>query len=108
MRVGLPWASLLAFVRIASNARIFPRPLSVVDAWVRVEEWLDVPNVWIPLETERHREILGRLIRDTASSGNLVPDAHLAALAIEHGLVVCSTDRDFSRFKELRYDNPIG
>lgn len=106
-RVGLPWPSLLAFVRIATNARLFPRPLSVAEAWSRVVGWLALPNVWIPTETDQHAEILGSLLVEAGASGNLVPDAHLAALAIEHGLTLCSSDRDFTRFPSLRFENPI-
>ena len=106
-RVGLPWPSLLAFLRIATNPRLFPRPLSIRPAWARVEEWLTVPTVWIPTETDRHAEILGRLLTLVGASGNLVGDAHMAALAIEHGLTLCSTDHDFARFPSLRFENPI-
>jgi toxin-antitoxin system PIN domain toxin len=106
-RVGLPWPSLLAFLRIATNARLFPQPLAVKVAWARVTEWLELPNVWVPTETERHSDIFGQLLVDSASVANLVMDAHLAALAIEHGLTLCSTDRDFSRFPALRWENPI-
>jgi uncharacterized protein len=106
-RVGLPWPSLLAFLRIATNPRLFPRPLSIHHAWSRVEEWLAVPAVWIPTETDQHVEILGRLLTHVAASGKLVSDAHVAALAIEHGLTLCSTDHDFSRFPSLRFENPI-
>ena len=106
-RVALPWASLLAFLRIATNARVFPRPLPIADAWRRVSEWLEAPVVWTPTETERHGEILGDLLVGSAAGDNLVPDAHLAALAIEHGLTLCSTDRDFSRFRGLRWENPL-
>jgi hypothetical protein len=62
--------------------------------------------VWIPVPTERHREVLGRLL-PAADRANLVPDAHLAALAVEHGLVVCSTDGDFARFRGVRWENPL-
>lgn len=106
-RVGLPWVSLLAFVRISTNPRIFPRPLSIADAWRRVEGWLDLDTVWIPEPTERHREILARLLREASGLSRVVPDAHLAAIAIGHGLVLCSTDGDFARFDGLRWENPL-
>lgn len=106
-RVGLPWVSLLAFLRIATNARLFPRPLAIGDAWSRVAEWLALPNVWVPTETDRHATILEDLLIQTASSAELVSDAHLAALAIGHGLTLCSTDRDFSRFHGVRRENPL-
>lgn len=63
--------------------------------------------MWIPHPTERHAEVLGRLLRAGNATANLVPDAHLAALAIEHGLVVCSTDSDFARFTGVRWENPL-
>ena len=72
----------------------------------QVEAWLACATVWIPVPTERHRELLGRLL-PTADRPNLVPDAHLAALALEHGLVVCSTDGDFARFRDVRWENPL-
>jgi len=106
-QVGLPWPSLLAFVRLVSNPRIFARPLSVARAWKQVENWLDVPVVWIPAATERHREVLARLLGAAGGRANLVPDAHLAAIAIEHGLTLCSTDGDFARFGGLEWANPL-
>lgn len=106
--VGLPWPSLLGFVRLVSNPRIFQRPESVDRAWKQVEEWLDCGPAWIPLPTERHRELLGSLLQGQALRANLVPDSHLAALAIEHGLILCSTDGDFARFPAVRWENPLG
>lgn len=106
-RVGLPWASLLAFVRLVSNPRVFPRASSVEQAWQAVETLLDCPVVWIPTPTERHREILRTLILSGASYSRLIADAHLAALAIEHGLTLQSTDGDFARFSGLRWENPL-
>jgi toxin-antitoxin system PIN domain toxin len=106
-RVGLPWASLLGFLRLATGARIFPRPLTMANAWKQVSHWLDGEPVWIPLPTERHAEVLGKLLAEPGVHGNLVPDAHLAALAIEHGLTLCSTDGDFARFRGLKWLNPL-
>jgi toxin-antitoxin system PIN domain toxin len=106
-RVGLPWQSLLAFVRIMANPRVFERPEPLDRAWRQVEEWLDQDSVWIPMPTDSHREALGGLLEQAAWSANLVPDAHLAALAIEHGLTLCSTDGDFARFRGLRWENPL-
>jgi toxin-antitoxin system PIN domain toxin len=105
--VGLPWPSLLAFVRIVSNPRILEMPESVTNAWRQVQEWLACPAVWIPQPMERHSEVLGRLLEADGVSAKLVPDAHLAALAIEHGLTLCSTDGDFARFVGLRWENPL-
>lgn len=105
--VGLPWPSLLGFVRIVSNPRIFERPSSVAAAWRQVESWLATDSAWIPLPTERHREVLAPLMKSAEGRANLVPDAHMAALAIEHGLVLCSTDGDFARFDGLEWNNPL-
>jgi uncharacterized protein len=104
-RVGLPWPSLLAFMRITANPRLFERA-SLVHARAQVESWLELPNTWIPAPTEEHPRILGELL-DSESSHRLVPDAHLAALALEHGLVLCSSDGDFGRFRQLRWENPL-
>jgi toxin-antitoxin system PIN domain toxin len=106
-RVGLPWPTLLAFIRIGTNPKAFTRPLSVSSAWSQVKEWLSVPTVWIPLPTDRHAAILEVLLRETEAGANLVPDAHLAALAIEHGLILQSTDGDFARFSQLQWQNPL-
>ncbi len=104
--VGLPWPSILGFIRLVSNPRIFERPLRVGDAWHQAGEWLDCDSVWIPGPTDRHREVLGPLLA-AAERATLVPDAHLAALALEHGLTLCSTDGDFARFPGLRWENPL-
>lgn len=98
---------MLAFVRLVSNPRIFEQPLPVARAWAQVEAWLRVPTTWIPAPTPRHSEILGRWMTGTVTRANLVPDAHLAALAIEHGLLLCSSDKDFARFPGLRWMNPL-
>lgn len=105
--VGLPWPSLLAFVRVTTNPRIHARPLAMDAAWRQVEEWLDCEPAWIPAPTERHRALLGPLLARAAGRADLVADAHLAALAIEHGLILCSTDGDFARFPGLRWENPL-
>lgn len=106
-RVGLPWPSLLSFLRLVTNPRVFARPESVNVAWSQVEEWLGCEPAWIPLPTQRHRGVLAELLRSTSAAGNLVPDAHLAALAIEHGLTLASTDGDFGRFPDLRWEDPL-
>lgn len=105
--VGLPWESLLAFVRLVSNPRVFERPLTVAEGWAQVEGWLGCPAAWTPEPTERHAALLGGLLRSPGLRANHVPDAQLAALAIEHGLTVCSTDGDFGRFAGVRWLNPI-
>jgi hypothetical protein len=105
--VGLPWPSLLAFVRLTCNPRVFPRPLAIGEAWRQVEAWLDCPPECIPAATERHRAVPAPLVTQEGSRSDLVADAHLAALAIEHGLTLCSTDGDFARFPGLRWENPL-
>ena len=106
-RVGLPWPSLLAFVHISTHPAASAHPLHPDDAWRFVEEWLAAPTVWIPGPTDRHATVLGDLVRRYRIGGNLLPDAHLAALAIEHGLEVWSADTDFARFREIRWSNPL-
>jgi toxin-antitoxin system PIN domain toxin len=107
VRVGLPWPSLLAFVRVASNPVVFRSAGTPRDAWRQVDAWLGCAPAWIPLPGERHAEILRRLLDDPLMTSRLVQDAHLAALAIEHVLTLCSTDGDFSRFPGLRWMNPL-
>ena len=105
--VGIPWASLLGFLRLTTNPRIFDPPTSPRRAWNNIEYWLDCDPVWIPQPTEKHRAVLKTIYDLTAPQGNLVPDAHLASLSIEHGLILCSTDGDFARFEELKWENPL-
>jgi uncharacterized protein len=106
-RVGLPWASLMAFLRVTTNPRLFPRPLSMAKAWDQVSVWLACETVWTLAPTERHAGVLATLLAQPGVHGNLVSDAHLAALAIEHGLTLCSADGDFARFSSLRWINPV-
>ena len=106
-RVGLPWLSLLGFLRIAPNPRVLLRAESVPAAVRQAREWLDNDMVWIPEPTERHADILGRMLIELDSGGDTVPDAHLAALAMEHGLTLCTNDRDFARFPNLKWMNPL-
>jgi toxin-antitoxin system PIN domain toxin len=105
--VGLPWASLLGYLRLVTNPRIVRPPVPMATAWQRVSAWLSAEPVWTPAPTERHADVLGQLLVAPGVHGNLVPDAHLAALAIEHGLTLCSSDSDFARFPGLRWLNPI-
>jgi uncharacterized protein len=107
IRVGMPWPVLLGFARLASNPRIFPRAIRIAAAWQVIESWLDNSNVWIPAPGDRHRELLSSLLPHTAGNANLIADAHLAALAIEHGPLLCSVDGDFARFPGLRWKNPL-
>jgi toxin-antitoxin system PIN domain toxin len=105
--VGLPWPSLLAFLRLVTNPRVFERPEPVADAWRQVRSWLACESAWIPQPTDRHVDVVSELLALPGIQGNLIPDAHLAALAIEHGLTLCSTDGDFARFPGLNWLNPI-
>lgn len=104
-RVALPWPSLLAFMRIVANPRLF-EAASLSHARSQVQAWLALPNTWIPTPTDAHSQILDELLAKEHSH-RLVPDAHLAALALEHGLVLCSSDGDFARFVGLRWENPL-
>ncbi len=104
--VGLPWPTLLAFVRIATNPRVYARPMPVKEAWRFVEEWLNRRAAWIPVAGPRHRHVLSGVIDSVRPTANLLSDAHLAALAMEHGLTMVSADADFARFDGLRWLNP--
>jgi toxin-antitoxin system PIN domain toxin len=106
-RVGLPWQTLTAFLRIGTHPRASEQPLAPQAAWRIVVDWLGAEASWIPLPTERHANVLGGLIDRYQLRGNLVSDGELAALAIEHGLTVCSADSDFARFREVRWINPV-
>jgi|SRR6202008_2694970 uncharacterized protein len=105
--VGLPWPSLLSFARLVTNPRIFERPVPVQTAWQQVEQWLNCPSVKVPTPGDRHREILAELIKQAVDKAELVPDAHLAAIAIENGFVLQSSDGDFARFPGLNWQNPL-
>lgn len=105
-RVGFPWASLTAFQRISTHPRVSADPLSPAQACSYVADWLEADRSWVPLPSDRHALILRRLIVGGDLRGNLVTDAHLAALAVEHGVGICSVDSDFARFPELTWVNP--
>ena len=106
-RVGIPWQSIGAFVRIGTSPRVYDSPMSAEQAWRCVRAWLEAEPTWIPPATERTAAILGELVTGHRITANLVPDAMLAALAVEHGLVVMSADTDFARFDEIRWENPL-
>lgn len=106
VRVGLPWHSLLGFWRITTNPRAFERPLGAHEAWSQIEEWLDRPAAYIPVPGDRHRLVLAAITKEIRPAGNLVPDTHLAALAIEHGLTLATTDAGFARFPGLSTIDP--
>ena len=104
---GLAWITILAFLRIATNTRAFDLPLTPPEAVSIVSEWLSRPVVTLVEPGPRHWEILSSLLPKAQARGPLVMDAHLAALALEHGLVLCSNDRDFALFPGLRVTNPL-
>jgi hypothetical protein len=105
--VGFAWTVLLAFIRLTTRSRIFEHPIDPSEAFEIVEEWLAKPNAVVLHPTERHLGILRWLIEPLGTAGNLTSDAHLAALAIEHGAELCSADSDFGRFSGLRWKNPL-
>ncbi len=105
--VCLCWEVLLAFIRISTNRRVFIRPLSMRESVHRVTSWLEQPNVVVVRPSERHWQVLQQLLQVGQAVGNLAMDAHLAAIAIEHGCTLCSSDSDFSRFKGLKWINPL-
>jgi toxin-antitoxin system PIN domain toxin len=104
--VGLAWVALLAFVRLATSAVVFSTPLSTHDAVGQVEIWLAAPSAVVAQPTPRHAALLRGLLHDTGTAGNLTTDAHLAALALEHGADVVSFDRDFARFPGIKHRLP--
>lgn len=106
-RVALPWQTIGAFLRISTHPRVTTHPLDGTLAWSFVADWLAADPVWIPPATERTAAVYEQLLVGASITGNLVPDAQLAALAIEHGLTLCSADTDFARFTELRWENPL-
>ena len=105
-RVGLAWVTILAFLRITTHPRL-PGPISLADAIAIVNDWLSLPSVVVLSPGERHWEILSNLLPAAGASGPLVMDAHLAALAIEHGATLCTNDRDSARFPGLKWMNPL-
>ena len=107
-RVGLAWVVLLAFLRITTHPAVMRRPLVVERALGYVDEWLGQPFVESVSPGEKHWPLLRTLLAATGAAGNLTSDAHLAALALENGAEICSTDRDFGRFPGVRQINPLG
>jgi toxin-antitoxin system PIN domain toxin len=105
--IGLPWIVLLGFLRLATNPRVFPRPLAPDAATAKLDTWLALDNVRVVREKDNHWETLRSLLALTGTAGNLTTDAHLAALAVTHGAVLVSCDADFARFKGVRWENPL-
>ncbi len=105
--VCLCWTVLSAFIRIGTNPRVFERPLSLEQALVRIQSWFDQPCTRIIRPTEQHWPLFRQMLTAGQALANLVTDAHLAALAIEHGCTLASTDADFARFPKLNWVNPL-
>ena len=105
--VRFAWLTLWAFLRISTNPRAFERPLSIAEAEAHVSAWLAQPAAGILDPGERHWEILQGVMKQGQATGPLVTDAVLAAIAIEHGATLCTTDRDFARFDGLAWSNPL-
>lgn len=105
--VGLCWPVLTAFIRISTNSRLHRRPLTTDEAVEQTQSWFGQPCVRIVQPTEEHWPLFQRMLRQGRATANLVSDAHLAALAIEHNCELQSTDSDFARFPGLKWKNPI-
>ena len=105
--VGFAWMVLLGFLRISTNPVAFGNALSPARAFEFVSSWLDSPVATVVHPSEQHAGRLGDLLIPLGTAGNLTNDAHLAALAIEHGAELCSSDNDFARFDGLRWSNPV-
>jgi len=101
------WVVLLAFLKLGTNPRVFDKPLGVAEALDLIDQWLSQPPSTVIHPTERHAAILRELLEPLGTAGNLTTDAHLAALAIEHGAELCSSDADFSRFAGVRWRDPL-
>ena len=101
------WPTIWAFLRISTSSRVFRKPLTSAEAAAIVSEWLSHPSATLLSPGARHWSILGELIVTAQCRGPLVSDAVLAALALEHGATLCTTDRDFSRFANLRTLDPL-
>ena len=105
--VGLCYPTMLGFVRLVTNRRVFTAPMSILEATDCVSGWLAQPNTTIVVPTPRHWPLLETLLHATGIGADLTTDAHIAALAIEHGYTVFSNDADFARFDSLRWENPL-
>lgn len=101
--VGLAWVALLGFIRLSTRRGIFPKPLTVEDAISVVQTWISHERASVLHPSARHLAVLARLLVGAQTAGNLTTDAHLAALAIEHGAMLGSFDTDFERFSGLHF-----
>ncbi len=105
--IGLPWVTLWAFVRVSTNSRLHAKPKTVSEAFSIIRTWLAQPGVVTVDPGPRHARILEDLLNKYGASGPLVTDAVLAALALENGAAIASTDQDFRRFPDVRWINPL-
>ena len=105
--VGIPWIVCHGFIRLMTHPRVLERPLRVEAAVTQVRRWLEWPSVQVIEPGNRHLDILGAILEQAGSGGNLTTDAVLAALAIEYRCELHSNDTDFSRFSGLRWVNPL-
>jgi len=105
--VGLPWAVLCGFIRIATSPRILVEPMRPLEALTHVQQWLRCPGVGVLDPGPRHLEIVGRLLEEEGTAGSLTTDIHIAAIAMEYQCTVASNDQDFGRFPGLRWVNPL-
>lgn len=105
--VALAWVVILGFLRITTNGRIMPKPLTAEQSIELIDDWLAQPMVRVLSPTERHWQIYKQITASLGTAGNLTTDAHLAALAIEHGATLYSADNDFARFDLLMWVNPL-
>jgi toxin-antitoxin system PIN domain toxin len=105
--VALAWMVMLGFLRLSTHPAVFDRPLETDEAFDLLDGWLDQPCVIVVHPSDRHTAVLRELLGPLGAAGNLASDAHLAALAIEHGALLCSCDSDFSRFPGLRWVDPL-
>lgn len=108
VRVGLPWQTIGAFLRISTHPRVMANPLTAAEAVGFVDDWLAAPATWLPEVTAGTWQIMRRLVSDHGLTGNLMPDAQLASLAAQFGVPVASADSDFARFAEVSWINPCG
>ena len=104
--VAFAWIALLAFLRLATHEAVFPKPLRPIDAIDVLRSWLAQPTAVVVEPTSRHLDVLAEFLSEVGTAGNLVNDAHLAALALEHGCELVSYDADFARFSGVRWQTP--
>jgi len=105
--VGLSWITILAFLRISTSRRYESHPMSTEEAASVVSSWVSLPNIVLVSPAQQHWRILNDLLAKSRARGALLMDAHLAALAIEHGATLCTNDRDFLRFPGLKLEFPL-